>query len=130
MAKKIIKSFLVISLLVVFLAILSGCSGSLDGTWHGGSTYYEFSGSRVTQTRPGGRVWTIIDGNRYYFQHHERRGTFTISGNQIEFIWTASSSHLPDGRIIEHDVSQGIEARSFSRTDNTLTMGGRRYTRQ
>lgn len=91
--------------------------GELDGTWVGTQVYsllttsesarqvIEFQGnrfdsySRVTQT-----------GRRF----NETSGTFSLSGDQIEFI---------------HDSGR-IEAVNFSRTENTFTMGRNQFTRE
>jgi len=132
MILKIAKSFLVIILLTVFVFSLGGCgnSNSLNGVWRDGDRSFEFSGNRVTESiRRGGSMRSAASG--IIIARSELHGTFSLTSDQIEFSWTSGTSHLEDGTE-EHREREAplIEAFSFSRTENTITVGGRQYTRQ
>ena len=114
------KQRLLFACLVIVLVFgLIGCGGgndnanNLDGRWersdgHPRSYFvYEFQGRNFTYTHEevgSGGVRQVA---------HTNNGTFSISGDYIEFVFE-------DGRIM---VS------SFSRTENTISIDGRRYTR-
>lgn len=98
--------------ILIFVFIL-GCSGgkTLSGTWEGsergwGEDYtiiYNFSGKNYSYTRIGGWRGVI-----------EQSGTYSISGDQIEFV----------------DSDGDIEVHYFSRTENTIAIDSVRLTRQ
>ena len=144
------KSFYFASLLILFVFITtSGCgrneerlSGTweredIDFAWHSGeNTVITFSGNNFVmytyssaywafgdwppEIVPGqpmdGEVRVTVDG-RDLFRYREA-GTFSISsdqsGNRVEFVFSNSD----------------IRVYNFTRTDNTLMLGGRRFYRR
>ena len=109
------RRILLVGMVVVLVLVAVGCGGGnrLSGTWEAGREgsreTFEFSGNRFTHTTPGQRWATgqiITHGST-------RSGTFSISDDQIEL-------NYEGGNIAVH---------SFSRTENTITIGGRRFNR-
>ena len=111
------KKILAICLAAVLVVLMVGCGGGsgnrLSGRWERTVAFgqqiaaFEFSGNRFTFTRH----WSPLSGSTDLIL--EERGTFSISGNQIELV-------LESGNISVH---------SFSRTDNTIEIGGDRFYR-
>jgi hypothetical protein len=96
-------TFVGILVVIIFVFALS-CSGGnrLSGTWVCERGWF------VPYTFSG-RNWREGTGNDSGWH-----GTYSISGNRIEFV----------------GVEGWIEVYSFSRTQNTITIDGRRYIRR
>ena len=128
--KKFFRSALVLCLMmVVVVGMISGCGGGrsgLDGVWGAGvnRVSYEFSGNNVLRHHPPTPIDCWMCGSPA--NTSTERGTFTLSGNQIEFNWTGGSW---DCCGLEWEHAETV-AMSFSRTDNTITIGGAQFTRQ
>ncbi|MCL2222281.1 MAG: hypothetical protein FWC20_08265 [Oscillospiraceae bacterium] len=116
--KKIVKCFFTVVLVAVIMVPLVGCGDdSLDGTWRGypegGMMIISFSGNSVSMGLSP--------------QYRDLNGTFTISGNKIEFIWTRETItgiegvQNPESIVLD---PPRIEAIAFSRTENTITLDG------
>ena len=98
------RRILLVGLAVVLVVALAGCGGddgnNLDGMWErypGSGFGYEFSGRNFN----------------FNFHTITAAGTFSISGDYIEFVYA-------NGNIV---------VRPFSRTENTIVIGQTRYTR-
>ena len=105
----------VLVLVVVFVLPFSGGS-NLNGRWEAGSNAYEFSGRNFTRISREVVSWRVLPPYGFVDQQWgevTRDGTFSISDDQIEFVYA-------DGNIVVH---------SFSRTDNTITIGRQQFTR-
>jgi hypothetical protein len=100
MAKKFLKGLLTIALLILLIASLGGC----DSDSLDGTW---FDGVNSVYVFSGSNV-------TYRWSSTENQGTFSISGSQIEFVWD----------------NERIVVFPFSRTDNTVAIGTRRYYRQ
>ncbi|MCL2168559.1 MAG: hypothetical protein FWB74_00875 [Defluviitaleaceae bacterium] len=110
---------LVALILMVLMTIsLAACGGhNLNGTWENGRhgrhlRTYEFSGRNFILREYTNcarfdiaRGWTAVP--------REISGTFSISGDEIELVFADGS----------------IQVRSFSRTDNTISIDNERFTR-
>jgi hypothetical protein len=86
MTKKVVKSFLVIALIAVFMTLLVGCGGdSIDGTWRHSSfhdEFLEFSGNSITWRWDGSEPLT---------------GRFNIVNSfQIEITWPGETPYVYD----------------------------------
>ena len=113
---------LLVGLAVVLVVALAGCGddgNNLDGRWEAGRNAYEFSGRNFIRISDEvvGHVW---EGGRPgvgmlepRWEEVTRNGTFSISGDYIEFVYA-------DSDIVVHP---------FSRTENTIVIGQTRYTR-
>ena len=112
----------VILLVIAFMFIVSGCSGNnLNGRWEAERTRFHVGTASSFVVVP---TFEFQGNNFYNFAYihddgstltnwGEFRGTFSISGDQIELVHNS-------GRV---------EVRSFSRTENTINIGGTRFTR-
>ena len=96
------KSFL--ALFLVLAVMLSACGGGgLSGTWDVSGdpgTTVKFSGSTITSTSPDGEI---------------RKGTYSVTGDKIELKWNEDDDYRVE---------------SFSRTENTMTIGRERLTKK
>jgi len=107
------KFFLAICLAVVLVVLMVGCGGrggELDGRWEGRGITVEFSEGK----------YTLNNG-----QEISSSGTFSISGNQIEII----VERIYVGGTSTFGRQGHIFVDSFSRTENTLTIGHHRFYR-
>jgi len=111
------KKFIAIILAVVMVLGLAACNNnSLSGTWeHDG-------GDRILKIKFSGKKYTttLIEKSQPYEDGSVReeketitKGTYSITDDKIEFV-------TEDGVIY---------VESFSRTENTLTIGGMRLTK-
>ena len=143
--KAILIALCAVVVVVIAAVLIFRTSGGLSGTWVGENNTITFSRNRATieqrVTHHADVGWSTsgVAGNRNnsrtriaffesvefvrYFvpgSTHIRtyrgivRGTYSISDGRIEFV-------LSGGEIIVHN---------FSRTENTMTIGGQRFTRQ
>jgi hypothetical protein len=97
---------------IVFLAImvlvLVSCSGGISGTWRPEHTTFLPGVFSLTFS---GKSFTAGGDSDF---GNTGRGKYSISDGKIEFVYS-------DGRI---------KVFSFSRTENTISIGGRRFTRE
>ena len=124
MLRKILYAVLAVTLVVTTVGCGGGGNGNennLDGRWEFGDNTsrefvirYEFSGGNFTAIR-NESAGQYISGSviRTRLEEVARSGTFSISGDYIEFVYE-------NGDIVVHP---------FSRTENTVSIGGTRYTR-
>jgi len=98
------RKILAVGLVVILVVLMVGCGGgssNLNGRWE-----YQFAGEY--------NFWEF-SGNRFTrsFEGRLSRGTFSVTGDQIELVFESGD----------------ISVRSFSRTENTITVGNDRYNR-
>ena len=137
MKKRIVALLLVV---INLSLLLTACGGGSDnrpsGRWRtGADATIEFSGNNFTETFESSRV-NLVRGlfpsgeySREFIREdsvrgvggtglirvyrYEATGTFTISDNRIEFV----------------SSSGAVEVFDFARTENTIDIGSRRFTR-
>ena len=132
--KRIVYSYLVVAVLTITAALTSCGSGGLSGKWEtsmeGITILLEFSGKSYAMKTifPSGipeevlnRVKEMnypISGNEVTFE----KGTYSISDDKIEFVL--------DDKFISSNYGEKVKVMSFSRTENTITMDGERFTKK
>jgi len=118
-------TFISIFAILVFVFAF-GCSAnnnSLSGTWETNSNYLSIVLGRdqlsIQSITFSGKKFTIkgillIERNASAFTETVQKGTYSISENKIEMVFSNGDT----------------EVFPFSRTENTLTIYGRRYDRK
>jgi len=106
--------FSIITLVVIMIVISSGgdrLSGTYVSNKSGTQVTWNFSGNRFTVTGPF--ALDVVGEDRglpiIHLKEGSLTGTYSISGNRIELTW---------------DDGGQTEVQCFSRTDNTVTIGG------
>ena len=121
--KKIIGIAAAAVLIVVVLVVALGNSGGLSGTWRCGGTDFEcifefrgrnFTYSQTTRTFFRCLLFWGVTPNQVVNQRETFRGTFSITDDRIEFVFSDGS----------------IEVMRFRRTENTITIGSSTFTRR
>ena len=101
------KNIITVMFVIIVLALI-GCSNMLSGTWK------HESGQTIKFTGKNFEIYTGLALSNFISGPASRNnGTYSISNDKIEIIFS-------DGHI---------DVYSFSRTENTLTINGRRLTR-
>ena len=144
--KIIVVAALACIVCVVVILIVNSGGGELDGIWENTPSRFEpamtveFSGNRFTWTETGEVIDSLVLTTVI-------RGTFSINDDRIELVtrsieydiesfpphFTAQQRRETRELVLEYQVAaameETIEVFSFSRTENTFTMDGIRYTR-
>ena len=107
--RKVLVCIIASMLAVAGLAACGSSRTELEGRWVDATGWSDWSG--------GGLVVEFSGKNFTYYDRHGQfncTGTFSITGNMIEFVYDTG----------------GIYALEFVKTENTLTIGHRRYVRE
>jgi hypothetical protein len=110
------KKMLSALLALLILAALAACGGDGGVVWGNGLWRFDLDGTWIADpTGDWGNESMIFYGNEFQVIGPNSRiaGTFSSIGDEIKFV-------LSDG---------SIRVLCFSRTENTITIGGTQYTR-